>query len=264
MSYLEVSGIDFSYQEDLVLKDISFAIKKGDFLGIIGPNGSGKSTLLKILSRLLPVRNGTVSLAGQELQKYPIRKLAQKIALVPEEPAINFPFTVEELVLMGRSPHLSFLESLTTKDQIKANECMERTSTKGLASRPVNELSSGERQRAFIAQALAQEPDILLLDEPTAHLDINHQIEIFNVLKDLQEQHGLTIITVTHDLNLAALYCSTLLLLKEGKLFSQGTPTQVITVENVRTVYHTQVIVQGLPNSDKVQISLIPSKKREE
>jgi iron complex transport system ATP-binding protein len=263
MGYLEVSGVDFSYQEDLVLKDISFSVRKGDFLGIIGPNGSGKSTLLKILARLLPANTGTVSLNDLDLKQYPVRTLAKKMALVPEETSLNFPFTVQELVLMGRSPHLSFLQPLTPHDHAQANECMEKTSTKDLADRRVNELSSGERQRAFIAQALAQEPDILLLDEPTAHLDISHQIEILNVLKKLQDQHGLTIITVTHDLNLAALYCETLLLLKGGELFSQGTPAQVITVENIDQVYHTKVSVDQQQEINKPQITLIPNHHRE-
>ena len=259
MAYLEVTNIHFSYHENVVLKDVSFAVQPGDFLGIIGPNGSGKSTLLKILARLLTVPAGTVRLNDLDLKKYPVRTLARKIALVPEETSLNFPFTVQEMVLMGRSPHLSFLQPLSHHDHSKAIECMERTSIKDLAGRKINELSSGERQRVFIAQALAQEPSILLLDEPTAHLDINHQIEIFNVLKNLQEQHGLTIITVTHDLNLAALYCDKLLLLKEGAVFSQGPPAQVITVENIRKVYHTQVTVQQHQQIKKLQVTLIPN-----
>ncbi|MDD5258432.1 MAG: ABC transporter ATP-binding protein [bacterium] len=259
MAYLEISKIQFAYRKAMVLKDISFTVHQGDFLGIIGPNGSGKSTLLKILARLLKAREGTVALNDLDLKQYPIRTLAQKIALVPEETLLNFPFTVEELVLMGRSPHLPFLQPLAPKDHAKANDCMEKTSVRDLAGRRINELSSGERQRAFIAQALAQEPDILLLDEPTAHLDINHQIEIFNVLKNLQEQYGLTIITITHDLNLAALYCDTLLLLKGGELFSLGPPSQVLTAENIKNVYHTQVTVQQHQKIKKLQITLIPN-----
>ncbi len=258
MSSLEIAKVRFAYREEMVLKDISFTVQPGDFLGIIGPNGSGKSTLLKILARLLKAKEGTVTLNDLDLNQYPVRTLAKKIALVPEETALNFPFTVEELVLMGRAPHLSFLQSLAPQDQAKANKCMEQTSVRYLAGRRVNELSSGERQRAFIAQALAQEPDILLLDEPTAHLDINHQIEIFNVLKNLQEQHGLTIITVTHDLNLAALYCDTLLLLKGGELFSLGPPAQVLTAENIKNVYQTQVAIHQHQEIRKLQITLIP------
>lgn len=264
MSYLEISKITFAYRENAVLRNISFSVQTGDFLGIIGPNGSGKSTLLKILARILPVKEGTLSLNNLDLNQYPVRTLAKKIALVPEETSLGFPFTVQELVLMGRSPHLSFLQPLAAGDYAKANECMEKTSTKNFSGRRVNELSSGERQRAFIAQALAQEPDILLLDEPTAHLDINHQIEIFNVLKNLQQQHGLTIIAVTHDLNLAALYCDTLLLLKGGELFSQGQPSQVITVENIKNVYDTTVTVQQHQKINKLQITLIPNKTKEE
>ncbi|MDD5491161.1 MAG: ABC transporter ATP-binding protein [bacterium] len=259
MAYLEVSDLNFSYQERLVLKNIHFSVEKGDFWGIIGPNGSGKSTLLKILARLLSSNTGIISLADLDLKHYSARALAKKLALVPEETAINFPFTVRELVLMGRSPYLSFWQPLTAADQIKADECMERTSIKNLSKRRVNELSSGERQRTFISQALAQEPDILLLDEPTAHLDINHQIEIFNVLKTLQKEQGLTIITVTHDLNLAALYCDTLLLLNEGNIFKQGTPAEVITAENIKNVYNTRVTVQKHQQIHKLQITLIPN-----
>ncbi len=263
MGYLDISKIRFAYREEMILKDISFSVQPGDFLGIIGPNGSGKSTLLKILARLLTAKEGSVSLSGLDLKQYPVRTLAKKIALVPEETSLNFPFTVEELVLMGRSPHLSFLQPLTNKDHLQANECMGKTSIRALASRLVNELSNGERQRVFIAQALAQEPDILLLDEPTAHLDINHQIEIFNVLKNLQEQHGLTIITVTHDLNLAALYCNTLLLLKKGEIFNQGTPAQVITAENIKKVYQARVAVHQNQEINKLQITLIPNNKED-
>ncbi len=259
--FLELANVCFTYQEEPVLQDISLSAAKGDFLGIIGPNGSGKSTLLKIMARILTAPSGTVSIAAKDIFSYRIQDLAKIVATVPEEILFNFPFTVEELVLMGRAPHLSFLQPLAAVDHAKVKACMEKTSISHLANRRINELSSGERQRVFIAQALAQEPDILLLDEPTAHLDINHQTEIFNVLKNLQQQHGLTIITVTHDLNLAALYCDNLALLKEGRIFSQGIPERVITVENIKDVYHTMVAVNHHPTADKLQITLLPKYK---
>ncbi len=257
--FLELSKVSFAYREGPVLQDISLSAAKGDFLGIIGPNGSGKSTLLKIMARLLTAPSGTVSIAGKNITSYDIQALAKIVATVPEEITVNFPFSVEELVLMGRAPHLSFLQPLAAIDHVKVKACMEKTSIRHLANRRVNELSSGERQRVFIAQALAQEPEILLLDEPTAHLDINHQTEIFNVLKNLQQKHGLTIITVTHDLNLAALYCDSLALLKEGRIFSQGAPERVITVANIKKVYHTLVAVNHHTTADKLQITLLPN-----
>jgi iron complex transport system ATP-binding protein len=258
MNLINVNNLTFSYGDDPVLKGLTFTVGEGDFLGIIGPNGSGKSTLLRLLANLLKPVTGSISIGERDLDEYSIKNLARVIAAVPEETLVNFPFTVEELVTMGRTPYLSFLESFTVHDREIASEAMQRTGILHLRHRYINEISSGERQRAFIAQALAQETRIVILDEPTAHLDINHQTEIFDLLKNLQVYNRLTILVVSHDLNLAALYCEKLLLMKAGALFALGTPAEVITERNLGEVYNSQVMVTENPAAKKPQISLIP------
>ena len=258
MALISVNNLTFSYSDNRVLKDISLAIEEGDFLGIIGPNGSGKSTLLRLLTNLLKPGSGSISINGRDLDSYSLPNLARLIAVVPEETLVNFPFTVEELVTMGRTPYLSFLDSFTSRDREIAYEAMNKTGIFHLRHRFINEISSGERQRAFIAQALAQETSILVLDEPTAHLDINHQTEIFDLLRNLQAQRRLTILVVSHDLNLAALYCGKLLLLKEGTVFALGSPAEVISARNLESVYRAKVMVTENPAAKKPQISLLP------
>lgn len=258
---IKVNNLTFAYGQNLILENITFEVAKKEFLGIIGPNGSGKSTLLRLLANLLKPSKGNIRISDALIHDYSIKELAKIMAVVPEETLITFPFTVEDLVLMGRTPHLSFLESAKSEDLKIIERVSRQTDIKHLSHRLINELSSGERQRVFIAQALAQEPRILLLDEPTAHLDINHQMEIFNLLKDLQTANGLTIVVVSHDLNLAALYCQKLLLLNKTRIFARGTPEEVITTENLKSVYQANVLVHKDPTTFKPQISLIPKKE---
>ena len=239
---LDASQLRFSYGQHAVIDGISFSVAPGEMLGILGPNGSGKSTLLRLLSGVLAPASGAVHVQGRALTSYSRRQLGQAIAVVPQDTVIEFPFSVTEVVLMGRSPHLGGFAFEGDRDVQVAHQAMRRTGVLDLAHRSIHELSGGERQRVVLARALAQEASIMLLDEPGAFLDIRHTVEIYDLLQDLQRE-GRSIITVLHDLNLAALYCDRVALLKAGRLFRLGTPAEVITYEALTEVYETEVYV---------------------
>lgn len=239
---LEARNLRFSYGENAVVDDVSFTLAPGEMLGILGPNGSGKSTLLRLLSGVLAPASGEVRIQGRPLSSYTRRRLGQAIAVVPQDTLIEFPFSVTEVVLMGRSPHLGGFAFEGDRDVAVAHAAMQRTGVLNLAHRSIHELSGGERQRVVLARALAQEAGIMLLDEPGAFLDIRHTVEIYDLLQDLQRE-GRSVITVLHDLNLAALYCNHVALLKAGRLFRVGTPAEVITYAALTEVYETEVYV---------------------
>ena len=238
----EFRGVEFGYKREPTVRDLSFEVKPGEFVGIIGPNGSGKSTLLRLMSGVLRVWSGDVTIEGRALRSYRRRELSRLVAVVPQETKIDFPFSVMEVVLFGRTPHLGGFAFEGESDLAAARRAMQRTNVAHLAHRPITELSGGERQRVILARALAQEPRHLLLDEPAAFLDIRHEVETYDLLRDLQRD-GMTIVTVLHDLNLAALYCDRLLLLREGRIFRQGTPQEVMTYGTLTEVYGTEVYV---------------------
>lgn len=239
---LEARNLCFSYGENAVVNDVSFSVAPGEMLGILGPNGSGKSTLLRLLSGVLNPASGEVRVHGRPLASYSRRELGQAIAVVPQDTVIEFPFSVTEVVLMGRSPHLGGFAFEGDRDVEVAHRAMRRTGVLHLAHRSIHELSGGERQRVVLARALAQEARIMLLDEPGAFLDIRHTVEIYDLLQDLQRE-GRSVVTVLHDLNLAALYCDRVALLKAGRLFRLGTPAEVITYSALTEVYETEVYV---------------------
>ncbi len=239
---LEARNLRFSYGGNTVVDDVSFSLAPGEMLGILGPNGSGKSTLLRLLSGVLQPAAGEVRINRLPLAAYTRRQLGQTIAVVPQDTLIEFPFSVTEVVLMGRSPHLGGFAFEGDRDVRVARAAMQRTGVLDLAHRSIHELSGGERQRVVLARALAQEAGIMLLDEPGAFLDIRHTVEIYDLLQDLQRE-GRSIITVLHDLNLAALYCDRVALLKAGRLFRIGTPAEVITYAALTEVYETEVYV---------------------
>ena len=199
-----------------MLNGISLAIDRGEIAGIIGPNGSGKTTLLKLLSKVLKQESGSIRLMGRDLASMKHKEIARIVGVVPQGTSIAFSFTVREVVLMGRSPHLGILQMEQEADLKIADNAMGLTDTLELADRNIDELSGGECQRVIIARALAQEPKIMLLDEPTSYLDINHQLEIFDLIKRLNKERDLTVVIVSHDLNMAAEYCDRLILLKDG------------------------------------------------
>ena len=241
-SALEGRGLSFRYSDSWVIDDVSLDLAPGEMVGVIGPNGSGKSTLLRLLSGVLDPHRGEVLVQGRPLPSFSRRNLAQQVAVVPQETSIEFPFSVTEVVLMGRSPHLGGFGFADGRDLVIANAAMERTGVRELAGRSIHELSGGERQRVIIARALAQEAPILLLDEPGAFLDIRHEVEIYDILHDLQKA-GKAILTVLHDLNLAALYCERVALMKEGRVVCCGAPAEVITYANLTSVYEVEVYV---------------------
>jgi len=240
---LTVEQLDAGYGETLVLRDLTLAVGAGEFLGVLGPNGCGKTTLLRVLRGTLRPRRGHVRLEDRDLRALDGRALARTMAYLPQDLAIELDFTVRELALMGRSPHLSRFVRESAKDRHVAERSMELADVLHLADRPVTALSGGERQRALIAMCLAQEPKILLLDEPTNHLDLAHQLSVLDLIARLNRD-GLAVVGVFHDLNLAAEYCGRLVLLEGGRVVAIGTPAEVITEEVIRRVYGVQVAVE--------------------
>lgn len=257
---LKTNNIKFSYNQKSILKGIDLQIEKGSFIGIIGPNASGKSTLLKNISRTLRADQGVVYLDKKILNEYGSLELAKKMAVVPQNIEISFNFNVYDIIMMGRHPYQKRWSGLSEKDKKIVREVMEVTDTLKLKNKLINELSGGEKQRVIIARALAQKPDILLLDEPTSNLDINYQGEIYDLLKYLNREFNLTIITVSHNLNLTAQYCEELILIKAGKIFASGPAEEVLTVKNIEKVYKAEVLIRINPISEKPFITLIPEK----
>jgi iron complex transport system ATP-binding protein len=240
---IEVEKLVFAYGPRRVLDGVSLAIQKGEMIGVLGPNGSGKTTLLKILSGVLAAR-GAVTLAGRPAEAYSRSELSRMIAVVPQESEIHFPFTVAEIVLMARASHHGRLALEGAADLEAARRSMAATDTAALADRWLHELSGGEKQRVMIARALAQEADILLMDEPAAFLDLKHQLGVFDLMRRLNRERGLTIVAALHDLNLSALFFPRLLLLENGNVHRDGAPEDVLTEDTIRQVYGVEVRVE--------------------
>jgi iron complex transport system ATP-binding protein len=258
MHAFTVDTISFRYEPGVpILRELSCTVRKGEFLSIVGPNGSGKTTLLRLLDRILIPQSGRIMLGGQNIQKLSRSEIARKIAFVPQDGGIHFPYTVYEVVLMGRSPHIRGIAFENAHDREIAETVMTQANITHLADHPVTNLSGGERQRAIIARALAQEPEILLLDEPNAHLDIAHQLGIFRMLKRLNTESGLTVVSISHDLNLAATFSDRVAMLLGGSLVALGTPREVLTEEKIRDVFHTNVVIDRHPSADVPRITLI-------
>lgn len=254
---IEVHSVSFRYHEDWVLQDVSFRVERGEFVGVIGPNGSGKTTLLKILYRLLSPQKGEILFELVPMKKMDRADIAKRIAVVAQETHLLFPFSVIETVLMGRSPHLGHLMFESEKDLEIAKKAMEWTKVLPFSERSMDELSGGERKRVFIARALAQEPEVILLDEPTANLDIHHQMDFLELILTLNRERGLTIVMASHDMNIASEFCDRLILLRGGGIYKAGTPEEVITKENIENVYGCEVWVDQHPFSGMPRISLL-------
>jgi iron complex transport system ATP-binding protein len=254
---LEALAITAGYAEAPVLHDVSLSAARGQFIGLVGPNGSGKSTLLRSLSRVLPPSRGQVLLDGVDIYRMPARHLARRLAVVAQDNPVHFDFSVRDVVLMGRSPHLSRFGLERPQDYAVAEQCLELTSTAQFANRAITALSGGERQRCLIARALAQEPEVLLLDEPTAHLDIAHQIEILDLARKLTGSRGLATLVVLHDLNLAGQYCDHLVLLAEGRVIARGRPQEVVTETHIREAYGAEVQVRLHPTTGRPYVTLL-------
>ncbi|GAB6137058.1 heme ABC transporter ATP-binding protein [Halanaerobaculum tunisiense] len=254
---LEVDKLSYKYDNFEVLQEVSFSVAQGGFIGLIGPNGSGKSTLLKNMNSILHPDGGKVYLDDFDLQNLDKKEIAKKLAVVPQNTNVNFDFTVEEIVLMGRAPYIGRFESESIEDYEIVKEALELTNTLELAERPVSQLSGGERQRVILARSLAQQPEVLLLDEPTSNLDINYQLEIMNLLKKFNREYELTVIVVLHDLNLASEYCDKLLLLQDGKIYAHGSPEEIITAENIENVYGSKVIIRKHYPSNRPYVTML-------
>ncbi len=254
---LVVENVSFSYGPRQVIDNISFKVQAGEMLGIIGPNGSGKTTLLKIISRLLVPDRGRILIDGKDTASWSPRAMARTMAVVPQETQISFDFTVRDIVEMGRSPYLRRFQAMSKRDREIVERTMEATNVLHLADRPITELSGGERQRVIVARALAQEPQILLLDEPTASLDINHEVEIFQLLRHLTSRNGLITLVVLHDLDLAAEYCDQLLLLAQGRVIADGSAEEVLKGETLAGVYGVDIVVYPNPVTGKPQVQVL-------
>jgi iron complex transport system ATP-binding protein len=244
---IELKDVSLGYDHRAVLNHVNLKAVSGEVLGLIGPNGSGKSTLIKGMTRLIDLFSGHISIDGRDIKGIKREELARLVATVPQNPVLPETFTAFEVVLMGRTPHLGLLRYEGRRDKAIAWQAMEATQTQLFAERRVGELSGGERQRLVIARALTQQPKAILLDEPTAHLDISHQVEILNLVKRLCLEQSLTIVAAMHDLNLAAQYCDRLVMLNGGEIYTDGTPQDVLTAQNIKTVYGADVCVYPHP-----------------
>ena len=244
---IELENVSLGYDHRVILRDVNMKAKPGQILGLVGPNGSGKSTLIKGMTRVIDLLSGRILIDGRDIRTIKRDELARLVATVPQSPALPAAFTAFEVVLMGRTPHLGLLRYEGASDLAIAWQAMDATNTQSFAERRVSELSGGERQRLIIARALAQQPKAMLLDEPTANLDINHQVEILNLVKTLCQEQSLTVIIALHDLNLAAQYCDWLVMLNGGRVYAEGTPPDILTAANIKKVYGAEVFVYPHP-----------------
>jgi iron complex transport system ATP-binding protein len=244
---IELHNVSLGYDHQAVLHNIDMKAKPGQVLGLIGPNGSGKSTLIKGMTRVIDLLSGRISIDGRDIRTIKQEELARLVATVPQTPALPGAFTAFEVVLMGRTPHLGLLRYEGEKDLAIAWRAMVATQIGSFAERRASELSGGERQRLVIARALTQQPKAMLLDEPTANLDINHQVEILNLVKSLCREQSLTVIIALHDLNSAAQYCDWMIMLNGGRVHAEGTPVDILTAPNIKRVYGAEVCVYPHP-----------------
>jgi iron complex transport system ATP-binding protein len=241
MNLMELENISFAYEMSPVLQGLSLSIQEKDFIGLIGPNGSGKSTLLKIMGGLLKSDCGSIQFEESPIARINKKLFAQSVSWIPQEHPMVFPFKVSEIVLMGRHPYLSPLSFESEEDFEISQRAMETTMTTQFADRYFNEISGGEKQRVMIASALAQNPRMMLLDEPTAALDLKYQVQILSILKNLNTAHNMTLVMAMHDLNLASIFCNRLILLNEGQIVRDGTPEQVLKKDILEQVYDIEV-----------------------
>lgn len=238
---LEAHDLYYSYSDKPVLKGLSLVIQRHHMAGILGPNGSGKTTLLRNISAALKPQSGQVLLDQRDIFSLRRRELARKVAYVPQNAAVDFEFSAFDIAMMGRIPYMKRFQAQRPEDVIAVKRAMEMTGTWALKDRRISELSGGEVQRVMIARALAQQPEILMLDEPTAHLDLQFQMEILELLRQLVDREGLTVITILHDINLAMQFCDKVLFLQDGSVIADGRPQDVITEQLIREVYHVNV-----------------------
>ena len=253
---IHARNITYRIDEAVILREIGLTLRPGEVVGLIGPNGAGKSTLLKVLGGLWRGAEGVIQVEGRPLAGYAPRDLARLIAHVPQAAPLDFAFTVREVVLMGRSPHLGRFQLERDFDRAIADEAMRQADVIQFADRFVNTLSGGEQQRVFIARALTQQPRVLLLDEPTANLDVKHQLGVLALVRRLAHERGIGVIAAIHDLGLAARFCDRLTLLHEGRILADDTPAAVLTPRNLEAVFEVQARVYADPFTQELCLSL--------
>lgn len=240
---LEAEGLVFGYDGRRVLDGVSLRVGAGELIGVIGPNGCGKTTLVRLLSGVLAPHRGVVRLAGRPLASYRRREIARRLAVLPQDAHVDGAFTALEVVLMGRAAHLPPLALPRADDVARARALLARLGVGALEDRPLDRLSGGERQRVLLARALVQEPQVLLLDEPTTHLDLRHRAGIYDVVDAIRRERGTAVVSVLHDVNLAAACCERLVLLAGGRVVAEGAPATVLTAEALGAAYGVPVIV---------------------
>lgn len=240
---LKVNNIEFAYNSTPVLENISMELDRSEVLGIVGPNGTGKSTLIRCIDRILKPQQGTILLDEHDITNMKQMEIARKIGYVPQSTTRVFPASVIDTVLMGRRPHLGWKSS--EEDMDKVLEILELLGIMEFAMKDFNEISGGQQQKVLIARALAQEADILLLDEPTSNLDIRHQLEVMEIMKNVVKKKGISAVMAIHDLNLASRYTDRILMMNEGRIFATGDPASVLTIENIKHAYGVEVLVKS-------------------
>lgn len=265
MSQLTLENVHFEYSKDkndfphFNLLDINLSFKKGEFVSLLGPNGSGKSTILKLISGLLKPNSGRLLLNNVNYSSIPIKSLAKKIAFVPQSSLTVFPFSLFEIVMMGRTPYLNYIGYEKEEDRNIVEEALQLVGISDLKNHCINEVSGGEAQLAFIARAIVQKPEIILLDEPNAHLDIKHQLTIFNLIKNLSIKNNLTVISVSHDLNLAGFYSDRIILIKDGRIYKEDSTNMILTRENISAVFNVDSVITFDPGINKFNIIIKPA-----
>ena len=258
---ITVENLSYAYPDGThVLDDISFSIVKAGFFIIIGPNGSGKTTLVKTIAGLIPLGHGSVNIMDKPLQAYSRKAVARRIAYVSQQSDAAFPFLVSDTVLFGRAPHLGTFGLESSKDRELARQAMAFTEVDHLANRRLDQLSGGERQRVFIARAICQEPEIMLLDEPTAALDIAHQLKVMDLMEKMKHEKQVTVVMVSHDINLAAMYADSLMLLNKGRLVTYGSPREVLAYDTLEATYGCRLLVDENPLGPMPRVTPVPGR----
>ncbi|MBI2437397.1 MAG: ABC transporter ATP-binding protein [Lentisphaerae bacterium] len=260
MSAFEFEHVTAGYNHSAVLRDVHCAVAEGEMVALLGPNGAGKSTLLRVLTGLLPPLAGRVRLFGQDVRRLNALDRSRLIAVVPQELKTPMAYTVEDLVFMGRAGRLQAWQAPTATDWQIVERAMAYTDVRDLRERPLDALSGGEKQRAVIAMALAQEPRVIVMDEPTTHLDLNHALEIMQIVERLNGEQGVTVLMTSHDLNQAAEFCRRLLLLNHGALIADGAPADVLREDILSNVYHCAIRVQQDPDTGALLVR--PERRR--
>lgn len=251
---ISASNLKIGYDEKVIIDNLSLEINKGEVVSIIGPNGCGKSTLLKTLSRMIKPMKGDVYLEGSKILSLKNKLIAQKVCLLSQHNNAPMDLTVEDLVYFGRIPHKKWFENKNAKDNEIVDWAIENTGLSKYKNTKIGSLSGGERQRAYIAQALCQKPDILLLDEPTTYLDISYQLEVMELIRNINEKFGITIVMVLHELNQASKYSDRLIIMKDGKIVSDGCPLDVVNKDVIKNVYSIECDIDCDPMCNKPRI----------